>query len=331
MDKTLRAIKRQLASKHCPSASNVLQLCPPYDTRNPYRESSPKHAKWCELRECVNAHHATTLTVHDATERTSYSASELWKEARLRHLRIDVRWHDHPESVSVVDLFDNVREQWTSVQVVCGYSQETLSVLSAIDHPHLTVRDICRHVENTCGGVWKPAVPAASEWMFLLQTSGTQTVLNTVTHMSSKWWSLKRFAHHLHNYSELMRIEVYACDFDREVQREMDLTGNRLPCVPHDGGPASPHVAVADTERASLREQQDREYYASLLADKEKQKRSPAGAANRVAIEVEDGKDVREGGIGKSIGKSIDSVVDGGEVVPLTIEQLREARCRFLS
>ena len=293
--------------------TNTVTLCTPHEHSNPYRESSKKHANWQLLRQHIvsQEQQTNTCTVHSILQNTTWSATDLWKEARLGHLRVGVRVGENDEEVSVLTYFDNVRTQWTTVSIVCGHSRETIVVLTAEEHPELTIVDICRCVEESCGGLWEPSVATAEEWSFLLYSSSEQSLLNTKVQMNTAWWSLDRFAHHMHDYSRVVEIVVYPCEFDSELRHELGLMSNRWV----GGGGAlnaqqgqQKQQEQTQKERSSLRKEQDAEYYQSLASD-----RAKAQQVSHLLV-VDNASKTDE-----------DMEAD----VPLTRRQLREARCRF--
>lgn len=325
--------------------TNVLTLCPAHRQCNPYRKSTSKHTKWNELCDYMDALATDRSTVYDVLQNTNYSAAELWKEARMDHLVVEVAWCGQTERISVVDWFDNVRKQWTEVQVVCGYSKEPIVVLQANDHTELTIHDICERVEEACEDVWKPTEEqSGKEWAFVLQSSDTQTLLNTTAEMQSKWWSSTRFAHHTHDYSKVACIEVYPCEFGLELKDELGLVGNRCTSVctsvavtPPQGQPkTTTNETTANWE--ALRQEQDSEYYASLQMDKAKQhqldqakqhQQSRRTTTNQVTLDQAKQANHEQQSKNTTVNDTESVGEDDTEVVPLTKAQLREARCRF--
>ena len=286
--------------------TNTVTMCTPHDHSNPYRESSKRHTNWQMIRQHMDDHPAEPCTVHSILQNTACTAADLWKEARLGHLRIGV-WvcggesGNVDEDVSVLTYFDNVRTQWTTVTIVCGHSKEKIAVLTTDEHPALTIEEICRCVEESCGGRWKPSVATAEEWSFLLYSSHEQSLLNTTVHMQTAWWSLDRFAHHLHDYSRVVEIVVYPCEFDSGLKHELGLIGNR-----RVGGGAK-FKQQAQQERSSLRKEQDNEYYSSLESDRAKAELA----------------ELADSGLTHKTTEAEETEM------PLTQQQLREARCRF--
>lgn len=294
--------------------TNTVTLCAPHHQSNPYREPSAKHAKWEAL--CAFMHTRAPTTVYDILRHTNYTASELWKEARLGHLSVVLTWSDESESVSMLACLDNVRTQWTELRVLCGTSKDTMFVIQKEQQPHLTLYDICAHVEQF-SDVWQPTHENAEAWSFLLQSSNSQDILNTTAHVHSKWWSTQRFGHPAHRFTTVVHIEVYPCLFGPDVQEEMGLGGNR--CLPLRHTQPQPQVAPpppsvtqthAEDQYKHLRKEQDDAYFASLKADQAKKSEADSDAPS-----------------GALLDNNHDDHDD--DVVPLTTEQLREARCRF--
>lgn len=317
MDKVLRALKRQVASKPLPQMTNEVTLCAPHAPTNPYREASTKYAKWEAL--CAFIHtRASTTTVHDILQHTNYTASELWKEARLGHLNVVLMWPDESVSVSMMTCLDNVRAQWSELRVMCGVSKDTLFVIQKEQQPQLTLHDICARVEQS-SDVWQPTHDNAVEWSFLLQSSNRHDILNSLAHVHSKWWSSERFGHAVHRFTTVVHIEVFPCLFGPDVQEEMGLCGNRSVPLQHTQPQVVPPPSVAQAhvddsykQLHHLREEQDDAYYASLKADQAKKKEADQ-AEKKEADQA----------------KKKEPSPDEDNATPLTTKQLREARCRF--
>lgn len=258
-----------------------------------------------------------STTVYDILQHTSYTASELWKEARLGHLSVVLTWSDDSESASILTCLDNVRAQWTTLRVLCGTSKDTLFVIQREQEPHLTLYDICTRVEQS-SEVWLPTHTNAEEWSFLLQSSNSQDILNTTAHVHSKWWSAERFGCSVHRFTAIVHIEVFPCLMGLDVQNEMGLCGNRSLSLQHTqppplaAQPPNTPQAKAANRYNHLRKEQDDAYYASLKADQAKKCKPDQDTPP----------------IGTQLGDN-DSSGIGDEVVPLSTEQLREARCRF--
>lgn len=306
MEKTLRAIKRQMARSPSTLMPNEVIICPSYLHTNPYCIHSTKHEQWQQL---CNYMHTTNsnqqkCSVYDILQHTTYTASQLWNEARLKHLEINIQPLQSQTSSSALTYFDNVRNQWAELTVVCGVSGEPITIFRACETPELTVQDICITIEASCCGVWTPSSPRTSEWSFVLHDSGQQSVINTKTQMQDKWWSVERFSYHQHNYQTICKLQVFAMEYDEEIQHEFDLALNRQ------------HYAqqLQNSERQRLREEQDKEYYQSLEMDAEKNP-GISVCADACLTELTQQEEHTED-------------CDNTEK-PMNIQQLREARCRF--
>ena len=307
MEKTLRAIKRQIARSPSTLMPNEVIICPSYLHTNPYCINSTKHEQWqqlCDYMHTTNSN-PNKISVYDILQHTTYTASQLWNEARLKHLEINIQPLQSQTISSALTYFDNVRCQWAELTVVCGVSGEPITIFRACETPELTVQDICITIEASCCGVWTPPSPHTTEWAFVLQESGQQSVINTKTQMQDKWWSVERFSYQQHNYQTICQLHVFAMEYDEEIQHEFDLALNRQTYAQQ----------WQNSERQRLREEQDKEYYQSLEMDAQKKPDNSvcADACLTEPAQQEEHTEDREDSASK----------------PMNIEQLREARCRF--
>lgn len=308
----MRSIKRHLASERCTLLSNEVVLCLPHLQSNPYRTESVKHERWQQLCDYIiqkkQLVHTQSVSVFDILQNTTFTATQLWNEARLKHLDINIRPLQATTHTSVLTYFDNIRTQWTELSVVCGVSGEVVSCFNATDVPELTIQDICVSIENACGGVWTPPTKDAMEWSFVLQDSVEQTVISTRTQMQSQWWSIERLSYHTHNYAQIHTIKVFPMEYDAEIQQEFDLSSNRQLYA----------TQLQKDERQQLRQEQDAAYYQSLEADVAKPTRTTRfsdSCSSETTTEIQTPEQQNEN----------DTYIQ----TPLSAQQLREARCRF--
>ena len=304
-----------------------------FKTTNPYREGTTKHKKWISLINYVHTLDGIRTCVYDVVHNTLFSASDLWKEARHNHVTIRLI----SSSCSVLTYFDNLRAQWASVDVLYGDSETIVTTIenSPLDAP-ITLYDICNHIEKTTTLEWLPESTQASEWSFLLYSSQTHQLLNPTADMSHEWWSMRRFAHHICDYSTKLSIRVYPCVFDKDIKCDMGIINNRLVIPQPDT--SFPHASELHTENHTaqtsqtpihhessntLRQEQDAAYYASLVADQKKNqmaciKESPRNP-NTQKVVIDDA----------SVEKT--NVIDSEEPTdkPLSREEIRKMRCAF--
>ena len=288
-----------------------------------------KHQKWNSLITYLQTQKTDkeTVCVHDIVTHTMLSASEVWKEARLGHLSVQLT----TMSCDVITYFDHIRQQWSSVDILYGDSDTIhMTVENVVDDTPITMYDICKHIETHDSLAWAPESTDASEWSFLIYGSQIHQLLNTTQCMNEHWWSFERFAHHTHDYSTILSIRIYPCAFSKDIMRDMGLLGNRknthAVASPNDSAlPTSLAVPLCTENTVSLRQQQDADYYASLAADQLKSRESSLTSLTprdkQMSLEKSQ----------QSISQNHQSTDDIGQHddKPLNREQLRKARCAF--
>lgn len=303
----MRSIKRHIASEKCTLIPNEVIVRSPHLSSNPYCTDSVKHERWqqlCDYVKKIKHTHIQSISVYDILQNTTFTAAQLWTEARLEHLDINIKPLHATIHTSLLTYFDNVRTQWAELSVVCGVSGETISIFNIADVPVLTIQDICVSIESMRDGVWALQMNAdAVEWPFVLQDSVELAVVNTRKQMQSQWWSVERFCYRTHNYSQISKILVFPMEYGAEIQQEFDLSLNRQ----------SYAEQLQKNERQRLREEQNNKYYQSLEADV---------AKNACLSEI-----TQSASEHKTMNESDDN--DKEKDTKLSIQQLREARCRF--
>ena len=304
---------------------NTLIVNPHTKYHNPYREGTLKHKKWNSLVAYVESHMNATVCVYDVISNTSYIVSDLWKEARLNHVSIQLFSSSTP--CNVLDYFDNIRKQWEVVQVLYGDSDSVvLSIKNDDNGSTITTHELCSQIEQFSSQEWCPNTPESSEWSFVIYDSHKHTLLNTTESMTKRWWSLERFAHHLHDYSTVCSVRVYPCVFDEEIKHDIGLSNNRIQSVSSSSHLVAEHSSTTlsvkpNDDSSALRKQQDEDYNASLAIDRVKtQKETESNAKSNSECAVSS----------CTLPDSNAPQFESNDI-PLTREELRLARCAFFS
>ena len=337
MLKQLRSVKRCLIDPTNPTLRANVSVCPPFQHSNPYRKTSEKYEQFENIKVCLQSNPIQDIS---ALTIKGIRASELWKEARLGHIQIQIQYQDAPKSIPVIDYFDNIRNQWTQLQCFdtqCFDTDNHKTLLHTFHynaHSNITIYDICCAIEEQCVQ-YTPFKEDDDTWSFLLYDS-QNLLLNQNNTMHTKWWSKKSFLHHSHDFSNIVSILVSPNMLDKDTQYDMDIVGNRvgnrvgnqkdkiksnpdnLPTThspSHSPTPILPENKPLTT--TEMIEQQNKAYYASLSIDQLKNQEHNT-TESIVSNPIEDKNTIK-----------INKEVIQDTQQPLTREELCNARLQF--
>ena len=225
MLKQLRGIKRCIVDVNNPLlTANVSFGQTIYNEKNPYRKHSNKHKQFAEIQTYFQQHNQPHINLCSLTEQ-GVPPAELWKEARLGHLHIDVQYQASKHTIPVSQYFDNVRSQWTQLLCYDHHDQSVMLTFTYEDHSSMTIHDMCCTIEKQCVQ-YTPYREDDDTWSFLLYDSNNK-LLNQTTNMHTKWWSKKSFLHHSHDFTKLISLHVSPNQLDKDIQHDLNLVGNR--------------------------------------------------------------------------------------------------------
>lgn len=312
MQAALRDIKRALASpKHAriPTRVSITSTSPAANTS----------ANW------TYCHTATLPSVPTVIAATTWRACDVWKAARKGSLCVEAQFlfpHDNTW-MSVIEWLDGLRAHWQRLSCIVstrgGGTPRTLE-WTPQGFPNLTLSDVCARIEAVAFG-GEQTHSTATTWAFVVEAPNIGYI-NTATSMTEPWWSVARLGA-IPPQMDMRNdptLTVYPLDpailEDPLMLREMGLEGNRREHADR----------VRAEAAATLREEQDTAYHASLAADQARK--------NGARMVTQDTDVVRDDEC-----KMEEDDVDSDDIEltttrrtqtppPLTLTQLREARMR---
>ena len=208
---------------------------------------------------------------------TSYTAEQLWKDARRGYLNVCV-WSATTQAwVSVVTCLDNLRQQLQRVVITFNGVQ---MVVTYEDARSLTVAGLCARIEQRCALALTPN--DESTWSFVLSDSEPREagVINTRADCERErdWWT-QCIDPRTYDFGVCSTYTVTPLSTlgGAALAHEMQLTGNRQQYAKAQATRAQ--QALERQQRQQLREEQEEAFNASLVADRNKRARTEAAPA----------------------------------------------------
>ena len=267
--RALTTFKRSIASKHATRASYV-QVNP---DANIGATSARAEQRLNEVRELLRlaTQPSGTPLPPSQTEpvpyiiaHTSYTAEQLWKDARRGYLNVYV-WSATTQAwVSVVTCLDNLRQQLQRVVITFNGVQ---MVITYEDARSLTVAGLCARIEQRFALALTP--DDESTWSFVLSDSVPREagVINTraACERERDWWT-QCIDPRTYDFGVCSTYTVTPLSTlgGAALAHEMQLTGNRQQ---YADALATRAQQVRDRQ---LREEQDAAFVASQAADRER-------------------------------------------------------------
>lgn len=324
METILQKTKRALASTKQASIPTRLR-CP--DT------CALKTSKWKQFHQdlCTHISKNTIISVPLFIEHTSWSAADIWKAARKGLVCIDAQFHHEQKDDSwtpVLEWFDAIRNHWRKVECHVYPCRESATFIQLEwdynKHTALTVGQMCERIEQSLPTYQYDGV---ATWNFVLDAPGQCTV-NMTKDIHECWWTTTRFGVDYEYVKHAPIVFVYLLEQsiadDHSILEDLGLYGNRNvyldsvvtePANAIDQVDSQTQATVLSVDR-ELKNEQDEAYYASLQADQAKAVQEESNV-NANVCEMEEDNELAQ-----------DSTEDSTDV-PLTREQLRQARLQF--
>ena len=312
MQAALRDIKRALASpKHAriPTRVSITSTSPAANTS----------ANW------TYCHTATLPSVPTVIAATTWRACDVWKAARKGSLCVEAQFlfpHDNTW-MSVIEWLDGLRAHWQRLSCIVSTRSGTPRTLEWTPQafPNLTLSDVCARIEAVAFG-GEQTHSTATTWAFVVEAPNIGYI-NTASSMTESWWSVARFGA-IPPQMDMRNdptLTVYPLDpailADPLMLREMGLEGNRR----------AHRDRVRAEAAATLREEQDAAYHASLAADQARKNSAHVVTQDTNVIRDDECK-MEEDDVDSDTELTTTLRTQTPSPPPLTPAQLREARMR---